>query len=68
MQFMRLHDMVTENGKTVRENYLEIPHTIKLGSLVEPETAMQSTSFHFIPLHSTSFMWCLMEKKPQYCL
>jgi hypothetical protein len=35
MQVMRIHDMVEENGKTIRENNLEIPHTIKVGSLVE---------------------------------
>lgn len=35
MQVIRLHDIVEENGKTIRENNLEIPHTIPVGSLVE---------------------------------
>lgn len=33
--FLFVHDIVEENGKTVRENNLEKKHNIPIGSLVE---------------------------------
>lgn len=35
MQFMMIHDIVEENGKTIKENNLEKQHGIPIGALVE---------------------------------
>lgn len=36
-QFFIIHDMVQENGKTIKENNLEKVHDIPIGALVEVE-------------------------------
>ena len=41
MPLIRLHDLMTENGKTVRENKLKLTHTIGLGSIVEEEGGLR---------------------------
>lgn len=35
MKFTKIHDLVEENGRTIRENNLAINHHISIGSLVE---------------------------------
>ena len=35
MKLVMIHDLIEENGKTIRENNLERQHAIPIGSLVE---------------------------------
>lgn len=35
MEFVILHELIEANGKTIRENNLEVAHQIPLGTLVE---------------------------------
>lgn len=52
--FFLIHDIIEENGKTVRENNLAKPHNIPIGALVElvnDEDGVRVGARAFVILH-----------------